>query len=82
MEKSIAKVFDDIQYHDMREMILSEGRRLDGRGTKDIRPISCEVGVSAQKPRLRIIYKRRNTKLNLYDSWHKNGPADNRRFAA
>ncbi len=45
MDKSIAKAFDDVQYHDMREMILSEGRRLDGRGTKDIRPITCEVGV-------------------------------------
>jgi len=44
-EKAIAKAFDDIQYYDMREMILSEGRRLDGRGTKDIRPITCEVGV-------------------------------------
>ena len=28
----------------MREMILSEGRRLDGRKTTDIRPITCEVG--------------------------------------
>jgi polyribonucleotide nucleotidyltransferase len=43
-EKVIAKAFDDIQYYDMREMILSEGRRLDGRKTTDIRPISCEVG--------------------------------------
>lgn len=43
-EKAIAKCFDDIQYYDMREMILSEGRRLDGRKTTDIRPISCEVG--------------------------------------
>ncbi|MCI0448174.1 MAG: polyribonucleotide nucleotidyltransferase [Chlorobi bacterium] len=44
-EKAIAKAFDDIQYYDMREMILTEGRRLDGRGTKDIRPITCEVGI-------------------------------------
>jgi polyribonucleotide nucleotidyltransferase len=43
-EKAIAKCFDDIQYYDMREMILSEGRRLDGRKTTDIRPITCEVG--------------------------------------
>lgn len=43
-EKTIAKHFDDIQYHDMREMILSEGRRLDGRKTTEIRPITCEVG--------------------------------------
>ena len=44
-EKAIAKVFDDIQYYDMREMILSEGRRLDGRTTTEIRPITCEVGL-------------------------------------
>ncbi len=43
-EKAIAKYFDDIQYYDMREMILSEGRRLDGRKTTEIRPITCEVG--------------------------------------
>ena len=43
-DKAIAKIFDDIQYYDMREMILSEGRRLDGRKTTDIRPITCEVG--------------------------------------
>jgi polyribonucleotide nucleotidyltransferase len=43
-EKTIAKCFDDIQYYDMREMILTEGRRLDGRKTTEIRPITCEVG--------------------------------------
>ena len=43
-DKAIAKIFDDIQYYDMREMILTEGRRLDGRKTTDIRPITCEVG--------------------------------------
>jgi polyribonucleotide nucleotidyltransferase len=44
-EKAIAKAFDDIQYYDMREMILDEKRRLDGRNTTQIRPISCEVGI-------------------------------------
>lgn len=43
-DKEIAKHFDNIQYYDMREMILAEGRRLDGRKTTDIRPITCEVG--------------------------------------
>lgn len=43
-EKAIAKTFDDIQYYDMREMILSENRRLDGRKLTEIRPITCEVG--------------------------------------
>jgi polyribonucleotide nucleotidyltransferase len=29
----------------MRDMILDQNRRLDGRGHMDIRPITCEVGV-------------------------------------
>jgi len=29
----------------LRYLILSEGKRVDGRGFDDIRPISCEVGV-------------------------------------
>jgi len=29
----------------IREMVLNEGRRVDGRGLSDIRPISCEVGI-------------------------------------
>ena len=29
----------------LREMTLNEGRRVDGRGFEEIRPISCEVGV-------------------------------------
>ena len=28
----------------MRNMILDEGKRLDGRKTDEIRPIWCEVG--------------------------------------
>ena len=28
-----------------REMVLNEGRRIDGRGFSEIRPISCEVGI-------------------------------------
>lgn len=44
-EKAIARVFEEVQYNDMRKMILDENRRLDGRKTDEIRPISCEVGV-------------------------------------
>ncbi|MCY3662776.1 MAG: polyribonucleotide nucleotidyltransferase [bacterium] len=31
----------------VRERILDEGRRIDGRGTSDLRPLSAEVGVIA-----------------------------------
>ena len=35
---------DDVQKQAMRNMILDEGKRLDGRRTDEIRPIWCEVG--------------------------------------
>ena len=41
----ISEIIHDIEYEEMREMILKEGKRLDGRGVKDIRPITCEVGI-------------------------------------
>jgi polyribonucleotide nucleotidyltransferase len=44
-EPKISELYHDLQYVDMRQMILDEGNRLDGRGSEDIRPISCEVGV-------------------------------------
>jgi polyribonucleotide nucleotidyltransferase len=44
-EKAISGIYNDIKYYDMREMILNESVRLDGRGTKEIRPITCEVGI-------------------------------------
>ena len=34
---------DDVQKKAMRNMILDEGKRLDGRKTDEIRPIWCEV---------------------------------------
>ncbi len=41
----IRKYFhDDVQKKAMRNMILDEGVRLDGRKTDEIRPIWCEVG--------------------------------------
>ena len=37
--------FDLLQYNLMREMILSEGKRIDGRDTKTVRPIAVEAGL-------------------------------------
>jgi polyribonucleotide nucleotidyltransferase len=44
-EKTIAAQLHELEYVEMREMILSRGRRLDGRGLKDIRPITIETGL-------------------------------------
>jgi polyribonucleotide nucleotidyltransferase len=44
-EKLIGEILHDIEYEEMRKMILEQNKRLDGRGVKDIRPISAEIGI-------------------------------------
>ena len=41
----VAEVLDTLQKKILRQLILNEGRRLDGRKPAEIRPIACEVGV-------------------------------------
>ncbi|MGI5172535.1 polyribonucleotide nucleotidyltransferase [Treponema sp. OMZ 840] len=38
-------LFEDMEYNILRKSILDKGVRVDGRGTEDIRPITCETGV-------------------------------------
>ncbi len=40
---SIGKIIDDLQYQDMRLMILDEKKRLDHRQNTEIRPITCDI---------------------------------------
>jgi len=44
-ERQIAAILQELEKQDMRKMILTEGRRVDGRDIYQIRPISCEIGV-------------------------------------
>ncbi|RCK76554.1 MAG: Polyribonucleotide nucleotidyltransferase [Ignavibacteriae bacterium] len=44
-QKVISELMYELERQDMRQMILQEGRRLDGRGVKDIRPISIKIGI-------------------------------------
>ncbi|NOY44016.1 MAG: polyribonucleotide nucleotidyltransferase [Deltaproteobacteria bacterium] len=44
-EKEYLAAFDELAKRHVRRMILEEGRRIDGRGLADIRPIDCQVGV-------------------------------------
>ena len=44
-EKAIRKIVEDMEYVSMRETILDNAKRLDGRGLTDIRPITIEVGL-------------------------------------
>lgn len=44
-EKVIGSILHDLEKELMRERILSEGIRLDGRNTTQIRPITIELGI-------------------------------------
>lgn len=44
-KKLVGHYFGELQYHVVRDMILNDGRRLDGRGTTDIRPLSMETNI-------------------------------------
>ena len=44
-EKVIGEILHDLEKELMRNRILTEGVRLDGRNTKQIRPISIELGL-------------------------------------
>jgi polyribonucleotide nucleotidyltransferase len=44
-EAVIGKVIESVEKKAMRQMIVGQKRRLDGRGVTDVRPVSCEVEV-------------------------------------
>jgi polyribonucleotide nucleotidyltransferase len=43
--KLFGALFEDMEYEILRSAILNRGLRVDGRGTEDIRDISCEIGI-------------------------------------
>jgi len=43
--RDIRSCFHEIEKRELRKMILTTGRRADGRGPTDIREITCEVGI-------------------------------------
>ena len=44
-EKDIKGAFDELKRKTFRDLVIEQERRIDGRGLKDIRPITCEVEV-------------------------------------
>lgn len=44
-KKLIGFYFGELQYHVVRDMILNDRRRLDGRGLEDIRPLEMECSI-------------------------------------
>ena len=45
VEKLLGAEFEERKAHVVRSYVLDEGRRIDGRDTKTIRPIMCEAGL-------------------------------------
>lgn len=41
----IKSAFEKVQKETIRNLIMKEGKRLDGRGFDELRPIQCEVGI-------------------------------------
>ncbi len=56
----IAKTYEDLQYKVVRQQILDEKVRIDGRGLKDIRPIACETGL-LKRPHGSALFQRGET---------------------
>lgn len=44
-EREIKAAFDELKKDYFRQLIITERRRIDGRGLEDVRPITCEVEV-------------------------------------
>ncbi|MDR0759849.1 MAG: polyribonucleotide nucleotidyltransferase [Treponema sp.] len=44
-KKLFNALFEEMEYEILRSSILNKGLRVDGRGTEDIRDITCEIGV-------------------------------------
>ncbi len=44
-EKDIKGAFDELKRNCFRGLVIQRERRIDGRGLKDIRPITCEVEI-------------------------------------
>ena len=44
-ERDILEILEEMKKEKMRKLILQTGKRWDGRGINELRPISCEVGI-------------------------------------
>ncbi len=43
--KEIKAVFEGLQKNHLRQLVVEQRRRIDGRGLKDVRPITCEIEI-------------------------------------
>src|SRR5256885_8167939 len=47
--KDVGSGLEEIEYHTMRNQVLTHGERVDGRDLDTVRPISCEVGTRSEE---------------------------------
>ncbi len=45
IQLQVKELLEKIEKEEVRRLILEEGRRADGRGAEEVRPITCEAGV-------------------------------------
>jgi polyribonucleotide nucleotidyltransferase len=45
IERKVKHVVDEMVRSKMRDKVIKEKKRLDGRGFTDVRPVSCEIGL-------------------------------------
>ena len=43
--KELHTLLGDVEYHQLRDQVLASGHRVDGRTSKDVRPITIEAGL-------------------------------------
>ena len=53
-QKDIKAAFEELKRNVFRGLVIQKERRIDGRGLKDIRPITCEVEVLPRTHALRV----------------------------
>jgi len=44
-EKEVKGAFRSVEKFQLRDLVLQQRKRIDGRGLKDVRPVTCEVGL-------------------------------------
>ena len=67
-EKEIKSILDDRFKESMREMILADGIRSDGRGTKDICDITIDPSILKRVHGSALFTRGENTGFGSYDS--------------
>ena len=78
-EKLIKAEFDERKYEVVREYVLRENKRIDGRDMKTIRPIATEVGLLPRVHGLGALPARRDAGDRHDDAGHGERRAEDRR---